>query len=131
MLRIRKARATNVAGQFQRFVVSGLLVTGFHVLIAMGLIRLFALSAPLANGIAFIAATVFSYFLNTMWSFSRALQGRNLIRFICVSIIGCVVAVSVSAAAERHGLTYMLGIALVAIIVPPMTFLLHRFWTYR
>jgi putative flippase GtrA len=121
----------NFAKQVQRFAVSGLLATGLHALVAVGLIESFAISAPLANGIAFLIATVFSYAVNTLWSFSSALHGRNLFRFICVSIVGGSLAISVSAIAAHYELHYLAGIGMVALIVPSVTFLLHRFWTYR
>jgi putative flippase GtrA len=123
--------SANFVKQVQRFAVSGLLATGLHALVAIGLIESFAISAPLANGIAFLVATVFSYAANTLWSFSSALHGRNLFRFICVSIIGGTLATSVSALVAHYNLHYLVGIGIVAVTVPPVTFLLHRFWTYR
>jgi putative flippase GtrA len=123
--------SANFVKQVQRFAVSGLLATGLHALVAIGLIESFAISAPLANGIAFLVATVFSYAANTLWSFSSALHGRNLFRFICVSIIGGTLATGVSALAAHYNLHYLVGIGIVAVTVPPVTFLLHRFWTYR
>lgn len=85
----------------------------------------------LANGVAFATATVFSYLINTLWSFSSRLHGRNLRRFVLVSALGCLLAVAVSGLAEHYGLPYELGIVLVVLSVPPATFLLHSLWTYR
>jgi hypothetical protein len=34
-------------------------------------------------------------------------------------------------AAERAGFNYLVGILLVVCIVPPLTFVAHRCWTYR
>jgi putative flippase GtrA len=127
----RNLRSPSFVKQIRRFAVSGLLATSLHALVAIGLIRLLAMSAPSANGLAFAVATVFSYAINTLWSFSSALHGQNLVRFICVSIVGGALAMGVSAIAARYDLHYLIGIGLVAILVPPVTFLLHRFWTYR
>lgn len=122
---------TELRRQARRFAVSGLLVTGLHAVVAAGFIN-FVLHVPsLANGVAFIVATVFSYLVNTLWSFSKPLHKRNLVRFIFVSVVGFLLAVTVSAAAQNFGLNYMSGIGLVVCIVPPVTFLLHSFWTYR
>ena len=117
--------------QAMRFAISGLLVTGLHVLIATAFIQ-FVLPAPsLANGVAFVVATVFSYWINTTWSFSRTLHGRNLVRFCIVSFAGLFLAMFISGVAQDYGLHYLYGIAFVACIIPPVTFLLHNFWTYR
>lgn len=117
--------------QARRFAVSGLLATGLHVLIAVSFIRLILPSPMLANGVAFATATVFSYLINTLWSFSSRLHGKNLRRFVVVSALGCLLSVVVSGLAQHYGLPYGLGIVLVVLSVPPATFLLHSFWTYR
>ncbi|MBQ0720518.1 MAG: GtrA family protein [Gammaproteobacteria bacterium] len=123
--------SSRLTRQAQRFALSGLLVTGIHVFSASGLILLLVVDPPIANGLAFVVATVFSYTINTLWSFSSPLHGRNLIRFMAVSMFGCFLAVSVASAAQHYDLHYLYGIGLVALVVPPATFLLHSFWTYR
>lgn len=115
----------------QRFAVSGILVTGLHVLVAAGFIRFILPLPSVANGVAFIVATIFSYLINTLWSFSSPLHGRNLIRFLLVSSLGCALAITVSGLAELQGMSYWIGIACVVAVVPPVTFVLHNFWTYR
>jgi putative flippase GtrA len=117
--------------QAKRFVFSGLLVTGLHFLVATIFIHLISPVPALANGIAFMVATSFSYFINTLWSFSRPLHGKNMVRFVLVSIIGCFLAMTVSGLADLYGFHYVVGIFWVAVAVHPVTFLLHSFWTYR
>ena len=117
--------------RMQRFIVSGILVTGLHVLIAASLIRILLWAPPLANGMAFVGATIFSYVINTRWSFSSPLHGRNLFRFIVVSIIGLLLAITISGLAEFYGMHYWFGIAGVICTVTPLSFLLHSFWTYK
>ena len=115
----------------QRFAVSGILVTGLHVLVAAGFIRFILPLPSVANGVAFIIATIFSYLINTLWSFSSPLHGKNLIRFLLVSSLGCTLAITVSGLAELQGMSHWIGIACVVTVVPPVTFVLHNFWTYR
>lgn len=117
--------------KIQRFAISGLLATLLHVLIAVGFIRFVAPTPPLANGVAFIIATVFSYLVNTLWSFSRPLHKRNFFRFVLVAMAGCLLTVTLSSAAQHYGLHYMYGIGLVILTVTPATFLTHNFWTYK
>lgn len=117
--------------QAQRFVISGLMATGVHVAVAICVLR-FVLPIPtIANGVAYVVATAFSYIANTMWTFSNPLHTHTLLRYILVSLFGGVLAVAVSGAAEHFGLHYGYGIALVVLIVPPVSFILHRSWTYR
>ncbi len=117
--------------QARRFAVSGLVATGVHIAIAVTIIRLVLPWPMLANGVAFAVATVCSYLLNTLWSFSSRLHGKNLRRFLVVSMLGLILSVLISGWAEHVGLPYGLGIVCVVAVVPLVTFLLHRFWTYR
>jgi putative flippase GtrA len=114
-----------------RFGTSGVAATGVHVATAAGLISILGLTPALANGTAFAVATGFSYLANTLWSFSAPLHGRTVLRFACVAAVGLLLAMAVSGAAEGLGLHYLLGILLVAATVPPVSFALHNFWTYR
>lgn len=117
--------------QLRRFAVSGILVTGLHVLVAAGFIRFIWPVPALANGIAFVTATIFSYLINTLWSFSSPLRGAIFVRFILVSAIGGLLAVVVSGLADWVGMSSWFGIACVVAVVPPLTFLMHTSWTYK
>jgi putative flippase GtrA len=119
------------ARQTARFIITGLLTTALHILVAVSVISMIHLFPPTANGIAFVIATVFSYVTNTLWSFSNTITRKNLLRYVLVSMIGCVLSVGISGVAEHFGMHYGYGIALVVFTVPPITFLLHKLWTYR
>jgi putative flippase GtrA len=114
-----------------RFAVTGLFVTALHALVAVLLINFINAQPPLANGAAFVVATVVSYVINTTWSFSARLHGKTLRRFLLVSAGGFLLAMLVAWAAQMAGLNYLLGIVAVALTIPAFTFVLHNFWTYR
>ncbi|WP_409318433.1 GtrA family protein [Pseudomonas sp. KCJK9016] len=114
-----------------RFAVTGLFVTALHALVAVSFIKGVSPWPPLANGVAFIVATVVSYVINTTWSFSARLHGKTLLRFLLVSAGGFFLAMFVAWVAQMAGLHYLLGILAVAMTIPAFTFVLHNFWTYR
>lgn len=114
-----------------RFGITGAFVTGVHFVVAVFCVRYVVPNPPVANGVAFIFATVTSYMINTVWSFSSKLHGQTLFRFGVVSSIGFVLAISVAWVVDTLGFGYLTGIFAVAITVPPTTFFLHNFWTYR
>jgi putative flippase GtrA len=114
-----------------RFTCSGILVSGLHALIALTLLQLALASPALANGMAYLVATAVSYALNTLWSFSSRLTGRTLRRFLGVSLSGLVLAMSIARLCELAGLADWQGIVAVVLVIPPFTFVLHNFWTYR
>lgn len=114
-----------------RFAVTGLFVTALHALVAVLFINFVVALPPLANGVAFAVATVVSYVINTIWSFSARLHGRTLLRFLLASAGGFLLAMFVAWAAQMAGLHYLLGIGAVALMVPAFTFVLPNFWTYQ
>jgi len=114
-----------------RFALTGLGATIIHVSVAAAVIEFLSFTPSLANGLAFIVATVFSYFVNTLWSFETNSTLRNAARFWVASCVGFTLAVSLSGFAESQGWHYMVGISLVVIAVPTVSFLVHNFWTYR
>ncbi|MCX4221126.1 GtrA family protein [Pseudomonas sp. MCal1] len=114
-----------------RFAVTGLFVTALHALVAVLFINFVSPVPALANGVAFIVATVVSYVINTTWSFSARLHGKTLMRFLMVSAGGFLLAMFVAWAAQMAGLHDLAGIIAVALTIPAFTFVLHNFWTYR
>ncbi|CAM3304527.1 GtrA family protein [Cupriavidus taiwanensis] len=117
--------------RFTRFVVSGATSTGVHVAITATLVNLLDASPVTANGLAFVSATLCSYLLNTLWSFSSRLHHRTLRRFAGVSLLGLALTVGISWTAQWLGASYWTGLAGVVLTVPMLTYLLHRTWTYR
>jgi len=120
----------DVVRQAWRFAVSGILSTALHALLAVAIIVFLLPKPAIANGVAFVLATFLSFMMQTMWSFSSRPSRRNIFRFFVVAMIGLALTVLVSGAAQYLGLHYVVGIGLVVCTVPPVTFLLHKFWTY-
>lgn len=117
--------------QLRRFLLSGLLATAVHFTIALGLIRQGQAEPAVANAMAFVVATAFSYVINTLWSFGGVMGGPTLVRFLTVQTLGVGLAALVSGTADRLGLHYVIGTACVPLFVTPVTYTLHRLWTYR
>ncbi len=120
-----------IVTRFVRFAITGLALTGLHTLLAAAFIELVSPLPPIANGLAFACATALSYLINTHWSFAARLSRSTFRKFLIVAVIGFGLAMLISWLMQLAGYHYLLGIAAVALGVPPVTFLLHNFWTYR
>lgn len=115
-----------------KFGIVGVFATLIHVIVASWLIEgKFQTPVPVANIFAFLVATTFSYIGNTKWSFSENFSRSNGMRFSVTAVIGCFLAYIISVVADNMGLHYLIGIALIVLCIPAMTFLSHFFWTYR
>ena len=119
--------------QAWRFMSTGLLATALHALVVMVLVS-FVTPAPsqvVANGAAFVVANVFSYVVNSLWSFTTPLHGARFLKFLCVSALGFAGTLLMAFVAERMGLTPFQGVVLVVCVMTPLSFALHRAWTFR
>ena len=114
-----------------RFGVSGLLATGIHLAVVIALMVGAGLSSTWANSAAFVCATIGSYLMHTLWSFSSSLRLSNIGRFLVVSLGGVLITWVLSHLMQVAGASAWLGTALVMLVVPPYTFVAHRRWTYR
>lgn len=124
--------------QFIRFGFIGLLNTGIHFGIALLCIRGFYLENYLiimkpttANGLAFLMATTFSFFINTLWSFSSEVNQKNLFRYVCVALLGLMLTVLLAGIAEIIGLSSIEGVVLIICTMPFLNFAMHKWWTYQ
>lgn len=114
-----------------RFSFTGIFNTAIHIIITTIIIEYILFYPPIANGIAFIGTTYFSYYVNTVWTFSDKLDNKTLFRFCIVSLIGLLFATIIPFICYRMGFHYFIGIFCVILTVPAITFLLHSIWTYK
>lgn len=114
-----------------RFGISGVIATGIHVAVATPMIYLLHASQVSANGVAFIIANICSYLLNTLWSFGASPGRDSYLRFLAVSLVGLGITLGISSVAPALGAGYWHGLAAILSVVPVVTFVLHRSWTYR
>lgn len=121
----------NMDSSVPRFVVVGLAATFIHVSVAVAIIKAAHWHPGIANGIAFIVANLFSYAANTRWSFNAKMNMGSWHRFIFVSVIAWLLTVVISGLVAEAGGAYILGILLVVIFIPPLSYIAHRNFTYR
>lgn len=114
-----------------RFSLTGICATAIHFLVALSLINILNFPPPFSNGAAFISATILSFFINTRWSFSSEMSAKIMVKFVFVSLLGFFLAMLIAWIAAGLGVSSEFGIVWVAIVVPPITFLLHQYWTYK
>ncbi|KWR89527.1 GtrA family protein [Cupriavidus sp. IDO] len=122
---------TQTLARLFRFGVSGIVATGIHVAVATPLIYLLHASQVSANGVAFVIANIGSYLLNTLWSFGATPGRDSYLRFLLVSLLGLLLTLGISRTTDMLGAGYWAGLACILSVVPPVTFVLHRSWTYR
>lgn len=110
--------------------MTGVGATAVHVGVVYVLILGLALSYAGANLLASVTAAVFSYVVNALWSFEQRMRPSNAWRFTVVSAVSALLASAIGGAAQAVHWSPSAAIAAVVAIVTPLTFLMHRIWTF-
>ncbi len=118
----------DVLHQLGKFASVGLVATGLHVFVALALNSAFAVAPLRANVVAFVVATLWSYFGNWIWTFEAKTKLQySAPRFFVLSI-GCfginqaiVYVVTIVAA-----LPFWLAMIPVVAVVPAFSFWMSR-----
>ncbi len=113
-----------------RFILSGILATGTHSLSAYVLIIRLGWQPGPANACAFALATVVSYLGNTHWTFRAQHSKQLLFRFSVVVVGGCMVSWLIASTVASFGFAWWIGVAAIVMIVPAITWVAHKKWTY-
>jgi putative flippase GtrA len=117
-------------GQFLRFCISGLGATICHTLVVLMAVHGMGSSIALANFCAFLMAASFSYVANTLWSFESFLSKKNAILFFLATSICAALAAVIAHLVDITGYSLFIGIFAVVVVTTPISFLLHKYWTF-
>lgn len=122
----------SAARQLRRFVVVGVAATATHVAVALLCIELLGLGVQAGTFLAFSCALVLSYLLNRAWTYqAEGRHRRQLPRFVLVSFAGYGLNAAIMAlVTEMLGRHYLMGVAVVVTVIPLLSFLSHRYWTF-
>ncbi|MCC7092278.1 MAG: GtrA family protein [Nitrosomonas sp.] len=117
--------------QLTGFSLIGVINTFIHLGLVTALVELLTIHPMPANGMAFIGANLFSFWANSRWSFRAVITGQRYLRFLAVSLIGLAVSVVSIAISETLHWHYLIGVLLSFIFLPSVTFMAHRYWTWK
>ncbi len=123
--------------QYARFGGVGLCSTATHVGVFSGLIELLAVTPVISNLVAFCVAVVVSFVGHFHWTFpGDAGQGRParaaFLRFGATAIFGLALNTLIVYLVDRvFGLPYLYAILGMVILVPPIVFVIAKFWAFR
>jgi putative flippase GtrA len=120
-------------GRILRFGMVGFAATATHATMALFLVEGKGLDPLWANFFSFLLAAVVSFLGHYHWTFAALNPYATAFpRFFTIALLGlglnqaimfCTVSVLT--------LNYRLGLALVVVLVPGLTFLANRFWTFQ
>lgn len=117
---------------FLRFAAIGVLATLVHVVVFTLCVELIAIPPVAASIPAFCLALLVSYFANRRWTFrGPGFHHLLLPKFAAVQITGLGLNAGITyLVVNLLHLWYGIALAICVAVVPLITFLLHRSWTF-
>lgn len=124
---------TELRRQVPLFAVVGAVATLTHVIAALAARELAGLSPLVANFVGYACAVGVSYVGNARFTFRRAvLHGPQFARFVVVSLMGLALTQGLTwLLVEQAGWPFWAGLAVVAVAVPALSFVMQRLWAFR
>ena len=115
--------------QLGKYGVFGVLATLVHLLSAWEIIYLFSASVFVSNIFAFFLAFVFSYIFQTLYVFQVEFHFLKLLKFFIVQFGTFLFSFFLSNIIVIEN-SYLHTLLIVA-IMPLITFVIHKFWTFK
>lgn len=118
-------------GQVLRFAGVGVAATLTHILVALLTASVFALAPLLSNFAGFSVAVAVSFWGHLRITFQvQNPRPQHFYRFVTLSIVSLIVSSLLTASWIRQGGDMLGAMGLVAIVVPGLSFLAARLWTF-
>ncbi|MFT5721041.1 MAG: putative flippase GtrA [Motiliproteus sp.] len=114
--------------QLVRYGLTGGGATLIHLLVAFACLHWWLDNLWWANLLGFLSAFVFSYSLQSLLVFKRRLALRSACVFFLVQFGALLV--SIALADTLSELNNYLRVVIIALLLPLITFVIHKFWTF-
>jgi putative flippase GtrA len=114
--------------QIVKYGIVGIVSTLIHIGAASVFVRFFYESLIVSNSVGFLTAFTFSYVAQSKLVFNATLTSQKAVRFFLVQSLSLILAVKTAQLMEDFSIYFK--IVIVAFLLPVITFLVHRMWTF-
>ncbi|OEE68782.1 polysaccharide synthesis protein GtrA [Enterovibrio norvegicus FF-33] len=118
-----------LAHRVARFGLTGGLASLTHISVAFAMLHFSASSVFAANLIGFACAFSLSYLMQSLFVFKKSLSLKNATRFFIVQFSALLISQLISESLSDTN--NYLRVMLVVFMIPMVTYVIHRFWTYK
>ncbi len=113
------------------FGAIGVVNTLLHTLAVVTLVESALMKPVAANVAGFVLANCFSFFANCRFAFRQAPSWSRYRRFLGVSLLSLALTVGLSGLAEAMRWHYLVGLLLVLLFGPALSYVLHKTLSFR
>ena len=111
-----------------KYAIVGIISTIIHVVLAFVFIYFFYPSLLLSNIFGFCIAYIFSYIAQSTFVFESQLTVKKAIKYFIVQFSSLIISIQITGIIDD--LNLYLNVLLVVFILPFITFIIHKLWTF-
>lgn len=111
-----------------RYIIIGGFSTFIHISVAFLFIKFIQNSIFLSNLSGFLVAFFFSYLMQSTFVFNHKINIKKASKYFVVQLLSLVISISIIQLIDFQN-SYIKTI-LIVIILPFITYLAHKFWTF-
>ncbi len=112
-----------------KYALVGGTATLIHIFVASLYIYFIHDSVLQSNIVGFLVAYVFSYIVQSMLVFEHAISMQKAIKYFIVQFSALLLAIFSSEVFDSYN-SYLRTL-IVAVLLPLITFVMHKFWTFK
>ena len=112
------------------FSLIGLSNVGIYLLLVSFFIYLTELNLSFVNGLAYLLSAVYSFCLNTIFTFKQAFNKLKLVKFLTASLFLSLLASVITAIILFFEFQYWISVIVVIFGLPILSFLIHKRWSF-
>ena len=116
-----------------RFVLTGGMCAGLNILIVVFLTEYLHFNYLVSIVVCFLTVSLGGFWLNRLWTFRKKGAGVKLdfARYVTVATAQLILSLAfASLCVEVFHIPYLVAIVLLSVAMVPVTFLLHRRWSF-
>jgi len=113
------------------FATIGVANTALHTATLVALVELLATPPVAAQAAGFLVANLASFLGNARYAFRRRPTLAGYGKFLLVSLTSLALTLALAALAQARHWHYLVGLLLAVLLGPPLSYLLHRCYTFR
>ena len=113
------------------FTVIGVSNVAVYLLIVSFFIHLTEFSLAFINGLAYLFAALYSFCLNTIFTFKKAFNLMRLVQFLIANLLLSLIAWAITAIILFLEFQYWVSLIVVIFGLPLLSFFLYKYWAFK